>query len=131
MDYTSASGTIWWSGPALKNFNVPLTPTNCAQERTIKLSLLIDSNSVSRCAEALLVIPATPPILSIAAGSNNTIRLSWPVAYTNYVLETVPVGGLNSGQWSTAPGSASPVNNQFVMDFAADGGSRFFRLRKQ
>ena len=130
-DYTAVSGTISWSGPALKNFNVPLTPTNCSRDRTIRLSLSIDTNSVSRCAEATLIIPAAPPVLSIAIGSNGVVRLSWPVAYTNYSVETIASAELGSGQWSPAIGAASLAGDQCVIECAVDGPSRFFRLRKQ
>jgi hypothetical protein len=132
QDYTAVSGTLSWSGPALRSISVPLHPSACPTNKAIHLSLIkTESNSIVSRSDATLIILAPPPTLSIGAGPNGTIRLSWPAAYTNYSVETITGSEMNSGQWTPASGAASFAGGQLVMDYAVDGPSRFFRLRKQ
>jgi hypothetical protein len=130
-NYTTNSGTLWWSGPSLKSFPVALRPPNSGADKTVKLFLQkTESNCILTRVEATLIIRAEPPKLAIAPGAGTAIRLSWPAAYTNYVLETT-TGGFNSGEWTAINNTPSLANGQCEMEVAADQPCRLFRLRRQ
>lgn len=130
-DYTAVVGTLAWSQPALRSFVVPLQTAAAPVDKTITLRLHpIEPNCVLSRAEATLVVPSRPPTLVIASRSSNTIRLSWPAAYTNWVVETATGPAPDSEAWTNLPGSPVQTNGAWVLEWGADPQSHFFRLRK-
>jgi hypothetical protein len=64
-----------------------------------------------------------------AALISNQLLLSWPAAYTNYVLEYAT--NLNPPiQWATNATPAVVVGAQCIVTNPVDASSRFFRLKK-
>jgi hypothetical protein len=130
QDYTNVAGVLEFSGPAWQAFEVPLVPATHAVDKTIRLRLRqTEPDSLLIQAEATLVIRAGPPALAMSPGANNTIRLSWPAAYTNYVVQTTTVSGLAAGEWTDVLTAPQQANGECVLEFESGGEPRFFRLR--
>jgi NHL repeat-containing protein len=70
--------------------------------------------------------PTYPLQASIAA---NQLELSWPVAASNFVLETS--GGLSPGLWTTVSAAFGITNQSFIFITNLETTAAFFRLRKQ
>ncbi len=74
--------------------------------------------------------PSTPPTLSyLLSGGGSSLSVSWPVAYSRYVLQAqtnAPGVGLTP-TWSPV----TTVGNQFTLPLSPANGSVFLRLLKQ
>lgn len=74
--------------------------------------------------------PATPPTLGYSlSGGGSSLSVSWPGAYTSYVLQAqtnAPGVGLTTN-WSTV----TTVGNQLTLPINPANGSVFLRLLKQ
>jgi len=130
-DYSAVSGTVWFNGPAPRTFNVPVQPSRSPADRTVSLSLIkISSNSIITAGAATLVLRGAPcPTLAITSGTSNTVRLSWPAAYTNYVVESSAAPSSAPNQWSSM-NPPSQTNDEFVVQGIVGEQKRFFRLRR-
>ena len=73
--------------------------------------------------------PSEPPALAVSL-AGDVLTLSWPAAYTSYVLQdqtnALSVG--LSGNWSPVPGV---VNNSIAVPVASENPAVFYRLIKQ
>ncbi|MBI2927013.1 MAG: hypothetical protein HYY24_15065, partial [Verrucomicrobia bacterium] len=70
------------------------------------------------------------PALSIELEDARTVRLSWPVAAGDFVLEeTAALSGAPT--WTTLPLTPTRVGDQFVVLLVASEEGRYFRLRQQ
>ena len=69
-----------------------------------------------------------PVLRSIPSGPNE-LTLSWPTAYTNYVLETAPA--LPWLNWQPVAISPVSISNNWVVTNDVGPGDQFFRLRKE
>lgn len=130
-DYTAVSSTVWFNGPAPKTVNVPVRPSRSPADRIVRLGLTkISSNSIITAGAATLVLRGAPyPTLAIISGTSNTIRLSWPAAYTNYVVESSASLQSAPKQWSPM-NPPSQTNDEFVVEGKVGEQKRFFRLRR-
>lgn len=73
----------------------------------------------------VISIITAPPPLSIALVGTN-VTLSWPVALSNYVLQSV--GTLGSGGWNANPGSPSVNGTNLFISLPATNHQQFYRL---
>lgn len=69
----------------------------------------------------IIEIVSGRPSLSVERLGNGTVRISWPVTFSGYVLESA--SSLPAVSWSTVPGV---VNNQVTV---TPVGQKFYRLR--
>lgn len=131
VDYTNVAGVLEFSGPAWQTFEVPLSPAPHDADKTVRLRLRqTEPDSLLTQAEAMLIIRAAPPALAMSPDANNTVRLSWPATYTNYVVQTTTVSGLATGEWSDISTAPQQADGQCVLEFDSGGEPRFFRLRR-
>ncbi|MEJ5239347.1 MAG: hypothetical protein WHT82_13370, partial [Limisphaera sp.] len=78
---------------------------------------------------AVVVLVEPLPLLSVQALPDARIRVSWPVALTNYVLQYRSL--VSPGVWSNYPVAPSVgTNERFVIEPIQTNG-RMFRLRRQ
>ena len=70
-------------------------------------------------------IPSPSPTLTITRPTATTVELSWPTAFTGFVLESAT--SLASPVWT--PVATNPPNNQFIV--GATNVTQFFRLQSQ
>jgi hypothetical protein len=132
QDYTTVSNTVWFSGQAPRTVNVAICPSRSPADKTVKLSLSkTRSDDIITTGAATLILRGAPcPTLAIALGASNTIRLSWPAAYTNYVVESSAADSSGPTQWSLM-NSPSEANDQFVVIGNLGEQNHFFRLRQK
>ena len=132
QDYTPVSGTLYFSSPAWSTFEVPLHPTFSAVDKTVWLLLTCLE---PRCglfpAQATLIIRGTRPKLSLRAVGDQIVRLSWPTAYTNYVVERTGDPAPDPANWTPLEVTPDQINGDFVLELPADQASGFFRLRQK
>ena len=62
------------------------------------------------------------------ARTGNTITFSWPLPYTNFVLESTTT--LGSTNWQGVSGVTTTNNGRCEATVSLDPGQRHFRLRK-
>jgi hypothetical protein len=73
--------------------------------------------------------PAIAPTLGVAVSGTSSLSITWPTAYTSYVLQVQtnsPGAGLNNTNWTTV----NTTNNQFTLPIDPANGSVFLRLLK-
>jgi hypothetical protein len=68
------------------------------------------------------------PVLAIARGASGTLRVTWPAAHSNYVLQAS--SSLSSPHWLEVTTPAVVVENTCVVTNTMDNGMQFFRLKK-
>jgi murein DD-endopeptidase MepM/ murein hydrolase activator NlpD len=80
-------------------------------------------------AASLFVAPPSRPRLSIACAPTGTIKLSWPVASAEYVVEesTNPA----SSPWVQLPASAVTRGQGYTVTVPIGQSAKFYRLKKQ
>jgi uncharacterized delta-60 repeat protein len=69
------------------------------------------------------------PVLNAQASPTGELILKWPVAYTNYVLQTS--SNLLSTNWFTLTNSPIVTSNLCVVSNSITGANQFFRLTKR
>ncbi|MDB6024159.1 MAG: Protein of unknown function precursor containing a C-terminal secretion signal [Verrucomicrobiales bacterium] len=69
--------------------------------------------------------PATLPTLKIVNNGNSTATVTWPAAYTTYILQSTPT--LESPSWGPVSSSVNGTNNTATVSTTA---TSFLRLRK-
>jgi hypothetical protein len=69
----------------------------------------------------MIIEKSGPPSLSIDRMGNGTVKISWPVSFSGYILESAT--NLTTVSWSAVPGV---VNNQVTI---TPVGQTFYRLR--
>ena len=75
------------------------------------------------------VVPGTRPRLRCAAKGANVV-VSWPTAFTGFVLEsTADLGDRSS--WSTVPVAPTVVGSELSVSEAVSVEARFYRLRSE
>jgi hypothetical protein len=62
--------------------------------------------------------------------SANQVVLSWPMAASNYVLETAPTLGSGTS-WAALTNGIVVSGSSYVLTNEVGAGSAFFRLRSQ
>ncbi|MBL9126137.1 MAG: hypothetical protein JNL97_00750 [Verrucomicrobiales bacterium] len=72
--------------------------------------------------------PAPVDVGLTFTSTDSRLRLSWPVAFTDFVLETAD--SLAALRWTAAPGVPVVEDARFVLDLPMRDGAGFFRLRK-
>lgn len=78
---------------------------------------------------AKIVLQAAPLRLKLDAIANGFVRLSWPDAVTNYVVESAPI--LAPGQWTTLTNTPLNIEDEYRVAVPfVPGEHRFYRLRK-
>ena len=68
------------------------------------------------------------PILAIQRTNNNRLNISWPVALTNFGLQSKDV--LSTNIWSSVATAPVIFGTQNIVTETNTGGSRFYRLKK-
>jgi len=63
-----------------------------------------------------------------AARATKALVLSWPLPYTNFVLESAP--SLLSTNWQRVPQTTKTNNGRCEVTLSADRAQCYFRLRK-
>ena len=99
------------------------TITNSASASNLYTDPAISNNTVE---VTTTVLPL--PLLSIRTTSTNRLRLSWPLALSNYVLESKPTLGTNTS-WSNVTNLPITVGDEKVVIETNNSPSRFYRLR--
>ena len=79
--------------------------------------------------EAQFVPDPAIPFVALSAITNTAV-VSWPGWATNYALEASAVVGPGA-DWKPAHGTATWVDNNFVLTTNINSATRFFRLRQQ
>lgn len=69
------------------------------------------------------------PVLDQRRIAPDQVELSWPAAYTNFVLQSA--SGVPSTNWGNVPGTPLVVSNICYVTNTAAPGNQFFRLVKQ
>ena len=73
--------------------------------------------------------PNNPPALSVRAFDNQSVRLAWPKAATNFMLEMTEQLGSPS-IWQPVTNIPAPSGEELTVTLAAGGVARFFRLQR-
>lgn len=126
QDYTTVSGTIWFSGPSPRGFNVPIQPGPV--EKTVSLSLTNPTSGAVTVGSATLIIPAAPPSVALRRDTNSC-SVSWDARYTNYVVEINT--NLANPSWVATGGTPVGSNGRYVLNVPGNRPFAFFRLRQQ
>jgi hypothetical protein len=66
--------------------------------------------------------------LSVELGTNNTVRLTWPVSASGYQLESAETV---TGPWLGVVDPPIVEGDQYVVILSISGGAHFYRLKKQ
>ncbi|HTL55550.1 MAG TPA: Calx-beta domain-containing protein [Candidatus Limnocylindrales bacterium] len=132
QDYKPVSGTLWFSGASYRSFNVPITVTNLTQQKK-SVGLVLtpspnDSNAlILRNVSELVMNVAPPPALSIAAGPNGTVTISWQDDGTGPLLEKSIALGSN---WSVVGVWPSLINGRMTVTDVASSPASYYRLHR-
>ena len=122
-----ASGTISGTFPAGDQY---LRASSFDQEAASPPYLPPVSMSQSRTQYLSFIFWVSPnvPRLSINRAGTNVV-LSWPNAYSNFVLQTR--ASLSPGDsWASAPGTTVPVGTDLVVTNGANAAAAYYRLKK-
>jgi len=132
QDYTAVSGSVSFWGPAWKTFEVPIKPARLPQDKTVTLLLqpTDSSGQITRGGATLVIQGAPTPTLEGRRLGTNTLRLSWPTAYTNYQVEIRTPAGPGPGEWSLSPTPPTRTNDDYFVDLKVQGPLQYFRLRQ-
>lgn len=124
-DYAAVSGTLYFSGPAPRSFNVPIKLDGITESNeTVQLFLSNPNAFLSRSNATLVIIDkSTRPKLNITT-SSNSITVAWPTNCTGFSPE---VSNGMSGGW--LPIAAKPVTtNGCFMICEPIAANRYYRL---
>ena len=94
---------------------------------TITATAIASSGLTNYASEQIVVLRLAPPQLSIQLTNSNQIAVSWPVVYTNYVLESTP--SLLPMNWTTVTNVPVGSNLLQTVNLNLSTTNRFFRLR--
>jgi hypothetical protein len=119
----NGSNLLGATGPSLVIGN--LQKANLGAYRVI----VSNSAGTATSAEALITDASPAPLkLRLSLGARGTLRISWPVEFTGFVLEmstgTVPV------IWSPAPGTVGIIGSENVMIEPRNQKMAWFRLKR-
>jgi hypothetical protein len=74
------------------------------------------------------VILESPPLMSVASQSANTVVISWPLAAANFAPESA--ASLDPSSWSALTIPPVVVGTNYTLTLPSTNGTRFYRLKK-
>ncbi|MEO5802021.1 MAG: Calx-beta domain-containing protein [Verrucomicrobiota bacterium] len=129
-DYTSLSGTLYFSGPGtpIPRINIPIHSDNLREsDETVQL-FLWNTNAIISRSNATLIIIDKRPRLEIVPTGNGTVTLSWPAQFSDLTLEKT--ANLSTPTWTGVSSSQNISNGCCHVTEPCSGPPAFYRLRK-
>ncbi len=128
LDGTNVLWTSSLDGPLGSGSTLPLETLNLHEGIHLVTATAIANSGLTNSASVqITVLRLAPPQLSIQLTNNNQILVSWPVVYTNYLLESAT--SLLPSSWAAVtnvPAGADPLQ---TVNLNLSTTNRFFRLR--
>lgn len=130
-DFISGSGTLSFSGPGpARQIVIPIIRDNLGESNeTVQLFLSNPNANLVRSNATLVIIDKNQtPKLQITSGANQTIMLSWPSNYTDFVLEKN--SQFSGDNWCAVSSTQKVAAGFCCVTEPCSTAPAFYRLRK-
>jgi hypothetical protein len=132
QDYTSVSGTLFFSGPGtpVPRITIPVYKDSLREgDETVQLFLWNTNAIITRSTATLVIVDKNQnPRLEVSSGGNNSLVLSWPADFSDFALEKSD--DLLTGSWIPVSSPKNISNGFCQVTESISNPPMFYRLKR-